>query len=210
MSVRTFLIGLIFAFGVPWLLMVAVPHAKINAMGPQVIDEETGETYPPSASTGFMMTGHQIYMQQGCVQCHTQIVRPPYIAYDQLRKGWGGEEERKRETRPLDYFGLNYAPIGVQRIGPDLANVATRIDDPDWHYLHLYNPRAIHPWSNMPSYRNLFVTKPIGAGPSENAVLVDYEAGTEIVPGPDAKALVTYLLNLRKDAPTGEATDNNN
>jgi len=202
MSVRTFFIGLFVAFGLPWLLMVAVPHVKMNELGPRIIDEVEGTVYPPAFS-GYVSTGLQVYMQQGCIQCHTQVVRPAYVALDLTRPGWGGEGELKRETQPLDYYGINYAPIGVQRLGPDLANLATRIDDADKLYRHLYDPRSINPWSNMPAYKNLFITKDIGSEPAENAVAVDLEAGKQVVPGPDARALVSYLLSLRKDAPTG-------
>jgi len=198
MSARTFFLGLLLTFGLPWLVLLGLPYGSLKAIQPTALDED-GLVFPPPAR-GMMEFGQQVYLAQGCYQCHTQVVRPTYAGPDR----WRFSGETPRETQPLDFLhGGTIAPLGLQRIGPDLANVGTRIDDPAWHYLHLYEPRAVHPWSVMPAYKNLFEKRRIqGQGAADALSLPDLEAGWEVVPATEAKALVTYLLALRMDAPT--------
>jgi cytochrome c oxidase cbb3-type subunit 2 len=203
MTARTYILGLTAAFGLPWLAMVAIPYGKLKDLQPVKLDETGSVVYPPP-NRGFVLAGHEIYKAEGCYQCHTQVVRPTYAGAERWRKGWAGETPR--ETQPLDYLELPYAPLGVQRIGPDLANVGFRITDPAWHFQHLYNPRSVHEWSVMPGYEHLFVKRRIQGQPAADAVKVEgLEPGWEVVPTDRARILVTYLLALRKDSPTAPA-----
>lgn len=203
MTVRTYLLGLTAAFGLPWLAMVGIPHGKLKDLQPTALDESGAEVYPPP-NRGFILAGQRVYQAEGCYQCHTQIVRPTYAGPDRWRAGWAGETPR--ETQPLDYYGLPYAMLGVQRIGPDLANVGFRRPDAAWHFQHLYNPRSIHPWSVMPGYEHLFKKRKIEGQPSADAIKVEgLDAGWEVVPTNEARVLVTYLMAMRKDGPTAPA-----
>lgn len=121
-----------------------------------------------------------------------------------LTRGWG-----RRRTVAEDY--LYDAPVmpGSQRVGPDLANVGTRLPDANWHLLHLYAPRIEAKASTMPPYRFLFEKRKIGRHPSPDALSLPGDLapgpGHEIVPKPAAKALAAYLLSLRADAPLFDA-----
>ena len=99
--------------------------------------------------------------------------------------------------------------LGSQRVGPDLANVGSRLFDANWHLLHLYNPRLKVKGSLMPPYRFLFETRDIGKSPSPDAFPPSTEfqppPGKEIIPKPEAKALVAYLMSLHADAPLFDA-----
>jgi len=98
---------------------------------------------------------------------------------------------------------------GSQRIGPDLANVAARQQDPDWHLRHLYAPQSEVAGSVMPPYRYLFEKRRIERARSPDALALTGklapEKDFEIVPKREAKALVSYLLSLRADAPLFDA-----
>lgn len=202
MTVRTYFLGLTAAFGLPWLAMVGVPYGKLKEIQPRALDATGQEVYPPP-NRGLVLYGQRVYNEQGCAQCHTQVVRPTYAGPDRWRKDWAGDPYSGRETQPLDYYELPYAAIGVQRIGPDLANAGFRLTEEAWHYKHLYNPRALNSWSVMPAFRNLFEKRKIEGAPSQDAVAIaGIEPGFEVVPTYQAKALVTYLMALRKDAPT--------
>lgn len=101
------------------------------------------------------------------------------------------------------------------RVGPDLSNVGRRVmakhgaDSEAWLFTHLYNPREIPELyqSTCPPMPFLFEKREITGGPSDEALDVDVEEGFEIVPGPDAKALVSYLLSLKKDHAVPAALD---
>jgi cytochrome c oxidase cbb3-type subunit 2 len=94
---------------------------------------------------------------------------------------------------------------GSQRVGPDLANVGTRLPDATWHLLHLYTPQTQVKGSTMPPYRFLFEQRKIGLQPSPEALVLPAELaipiGYEVVPRPAAKALAAYLVSLHADAP---------
>jgi mono/diheme cytochrome c family protein len=89
--------------------------------------------------------GREIYAREGCAYCHTQQVR--YLHADMLRFG---APTLAWETQ-LDYPHL----WGTRRIGPDLARQSATHTQ-DWHFAHLFAPRAIVPDSVMPAYRSLF------------------------------------------------------
>ena len=112
-----------------------VLDAQTRSMGPEFVLEL-------SASA---RRGRAIYAREGCAYCHTQQVR--YLAADHARFG---APTLAWETR-LDYPHL----WGTRRIGPDLARAGgTRTDD--WHFAHLFSPRAIVSQSVMPAYPRLF------------------------------------------------------
>ena len=116
-----------------------------------------------------------------------------------IARDWG-----KRRSVAEDFLFDHPVMLGWQRIGPDLADVASRRPDRNWHLLHLYNPQIIESKSIMPPYRFLFEKRKIGREPSPDALKLSgesaAEAGCEIVPTDQAKQLAAYLLSLRADA----------
>jgi cytochrome c oxidase cbb3-type subunit 2 len=143
------------------------------------------------------LRGREIYMKNGCVYCHTQQVRDPAITTD-VEKGLGG-----RPSYPGDYYYDKPHLLGTMRTGPDLFNIGTRLPDREWHLLHLYQPRALVPWSIMPSFPFLFKVKQ-QAGPDDHVLKVPGEYAPKngvVVATPDAQALVDYLLSLKHEYP---------
>ena len=133
--------------------------------------------------------GRQIFIREGCGFCHTQFVRD--LPMD---RPYG------RPSRPGDYAHEDPPMLGTQRTGPDLADVGSRQPSETWHLIHLYDPRAVVPQSVMPAYRWYFVEKDqAGAGDAMVPVPADLAPrGKVVVAGPDAKALVSYLLSLKQ------------
>jgi cytochrome c oxidase cbb3-type subunit 2 len=204
-SLKPFLLLLATAFGLPWLLLIVYPSARMKSLVTEVAyakEDEGPDTVYPSARP-FLASGARVYAANGCAYCHTQMIRPTYAGTDRWRTGWSGREEDglARETLPHDYLGEKYAYLGVARNGPDLSNVGHRIQDAAWHYRHLYAPRNEVPGSIMPAFRNLFVTRPVVGQVSDQAVDQFEKDGMryQVVPGPEAEALVGYLLTLKKD-----------
>lgn len=121
-----------------------------------------------------------------------------------ITRGWG-----PRRNVAADYLFDRPVMLGQQRVGPDLANVGLRLPDANWQLRHLYNPRIEVKDSPMPPYRFLFEKRKIGQWPSPDALKLPGSmappAGYEIVPRPEAVALVAYLQSLHSDTPLFEA-----
>ncbi len=121
-----------------------------------------------------------------------------------ISRGWG-----MRHSVAEDFLYDNPVQLGNVRVGPDLADVGTRLPDANWQLLHLYAPRSVAKDSMMPPFRYLFETKKIGDAPSPDALNLPKEfapvAGYEVVPTSDAKKLVAYLLSLHADVPLYDA-----
>ena len=153
--------------------------------------------------TTFEMKGRQIYIQNGCVYCHSQQVRDANFTSD-VAKGMG-----TRPSVPADYVYDKPHLLGTMRTGPDLFNIGSRLPDRKWQLLHLYQPRALVPWSLMPAFPFLFQHK---QKPDPDDEVIDVPkphapSSGVIVATEDAKALVAYLLSLRHDYPVA-ATGN--
>ena len=157
---------------------------------------DTGAGRYPTGRTGAAQRGADVYRSLGCVECHTQQVRPRGYGTD-IARGWG-----VRRTVAQDYLRDQPALVGTLRIGPDLSNIGARNPDARWHYEHLYNPRKLVPGSMMPPYRFLFDKRKLAGAPRQNAIVDD---GYEIVPSEDADALVAYLLSLQSQVSLFEA-----
>lgn len=181
-------------------ILVAVPRAALPEApaNPTLPPVEPAES-PLQPYTAEQWRGREVYVENGCFYCHSQQVRDPIISND-VDRGWG------RPSYPSDYIYDSPALLGTQRTGPDLINVGVRLPDPSWHMVHLYQPRALVPWSIMPAYPYLFEVKEEGAT-VEEAVKTPTNllpAGQKLVATADAKALVAYLLSLKRDFPPPE------
>lgn len=87
------------------------------------------------------LEGRDIYMREGCINCHSQMIRPFKTETD--RYGPYSLAGEGVYQRPFLY--------GSRRTGPDLARVGGKYPD-SWHWIHFRNPREIEPRSNMPPY----------------------------------------------------------
>ncbi|MCW8832366.1 MAG: cytochrome-c oxidase, cbb3-type subunit II [Colwellia sp.] len=91
--------------------------------------------------TALQMEGRDIYIREGCSNCHSQMIRP-----------------FRAETERYGHYSVAGESVwehpflwGSKRTGPDLARVGGRYSD-DWHIAHLTDPRSVVPESNMPAY----------------------------------------------------------
>ena len=91
--------------------------------------------------TALQVAGRDIYVREGCYNCHSQQIRP--FRAETERYGHYSVAGESVYDHPFQW--------GSKRTGPDLARVGGRYGD-DWHHRHLTNPRSVVPESNMPSY----------------------------------------------------------
>lgn len=131
------------------LIAVAISFGGLVEIVPLFFIKDTTE---PVAGlepwTPVELEGRDIYIREGCYNCHTQMIRP-------LR----AEVERYGEFSEAGEFVYNYTfQWGSKRTGPDLARVGGRYSD-EWHKAHLYDPRSVVPESNMPAFPWLFTSE---------------------------------------------------
>jgi len=91
--------------------------------------------------TPLQLAGRDIYLREGCYNCHSQMIRP--FRAETERYGHYSVAGESVYDHPFQW--------GSKRTGPDLARVGGRYSD-DWHRVHLNNPRDVVPESNMPAY----------------------------------------------------------
>ena len=94
------------------------------------------------------LVGRDIYIREGCYNCHSQMIRP--FRAETERYGHYSVGGESVYDHPFQW--------GSKRTGPDLARVGNRYSDV-WHVTHLNNPRDVVPESNMPAYPHLLTTK---------------------------------------------------
>ena len=201
---RAFFGLLLLIFFFSWFGLVLFPWLELGHLPP--IAEEGSPDITPWDVSGEAHAGERIYAANGCVYCHTQQVRAATSGADLIR-GWGTakDEDGKEVTRrtyPRDYIWQGQTFLGNNRDGADLSNVGQRFPDAAALYKYLYDPYILNGHCSMPEYRFLFVTQKISGQPSQDALaLTDADAppaGYEVVPTAQAKALVAYLLSLKK------------
>ena len=91
--------------------------------------------------TPLQLTGRDVYVREGCYNCHSQMIRP--FRAEVERYGHYSTAGEFVYDRPFQW--------GSKRTGPDLHRVGGRYSD-EWHRIHLANPREVVPESNMPGY----------------------------------------------------------
>ena len=122
--------------------IVVVLFAGLVQIVPLFFQHSTTEAAPGvEPYDPLRLMGRDIYIREGCVGCHSQQVR--MLRAEVQRYGPYSVAGESVFDHPFLW--------GSKRTGPDLARVGARYSD-DWHRIHLNNPRAVVPESNMPGY----------------------------------------------------------
>jgi cytochrome c oxidase cbb3-type subunit I/II len=100
--------------------------------------------------TPLELYGRDIYLAEGCYNCHSQMIRP--FIDETVRYGQGGKPAEY--SKPGEFVYDHPFQWGSKRTGPDLHREGGRRDEL-WHLRHFENPRATSPGSVMPSYPHL-------------------------------------------------------
>ncbi len=146
--------------------------------------------------TALQLEGRDIYIREGCYNCHSQMVRP--LRAETERYGHYSLAGESVYDHPFQF--------GSKRTGPDLARVGGRYSD-EWHRVHLSNPRDVVPESNMPTYQWL-ATRPVDGSltPEKLRLMrklgVQYsdqeiaQASSTVAGKSEMDALIAYLQGL--------------
>ncbi|MGD8862275.1 MAG: cytochrome-c oxidase, cbb3-type subunit I [Myxococcales bacterium] len=179
-----------------------------------------GETLRTTSNvpyTGLQLEGRDVYLKEGCYNCHSQMIRP--FTWETARYGDVSTPDDSVFDHPFQW--------GSKRTGPDLARVGGRYSHL-WHYKHMLDPREISPGSNMPPYPHLLENRVDfeGTGDKMRAMVtvgVPYEpealqtaaadalaagkqiagdlkqeGGVDVAPDSELVALISYLQRLGK------------
>ncbi|HEY6004119.1 MAG TPA: cbb3-type cytochrome c oxidase subunit II [Anaeromyxobacter sp.] len=97
------------------------------------------------------LAGRDVYQREGCVNCHTQTVRP--LRSEVVRYKGNRAAEKAGQYSLAGEFAYDHPFLwGSKRTGPDLAFEGWIKPSASWHAAHFENPQAVVPRSNMPAY----------------------------------------------------------
>jgi cytochrome c oxidase cbb3-type subunit 2 len=148
--------------------------------------------------TALQVAGRDIYLREGCYNCHSQMIRP--FRAETLRYGHYSVAGEFVYDHPFQW--------GSKRTGPDLHRVGGKYSD-EWHRIHLVNPRDVVPESNMPAYpwldknaadattirSNMKALRTAGVPYTDEEIA---KAPAELKGKTEMDALVAYLQSLGK------------
>jgi len=124
------------------LILVVLVFGGLVEIVPLFFQKSTTQPVPGlKPYTALQLAGRDIYLREGCYNCHSQMIRP--FQAETLRYGHYSVAGEFVYDHPFQW--------GSKRTGPDLARVGGRYSD-EWHRIHLHNPRDVVPESNMPEY----------------------------------------------------------
>jgi len=143
------------------------------------------------------LEGRDIYVREGCYNCHSQMVRT--LKGDTDRYGHYSTAGESVYDHPFQF--------GSKRTGPDLARVGGRYSD-EWHRIHLSNPRDVVPESNMPGFPWLAKNTLDGADTAKKMQVLrtlgtpytdaEIAAAANVVKGKtEMEAVIFYLQGLK-------------
>lgn len=143
--------------------------------------------------TPLELHGRDIYIREGCVNCHSQMIRP-----------FRSETERYGEYSKAGEFVYDHPFLwGSKRTGPDLHRIGGKYPD-SWHYYHMLDPDAVSSGSIMPAYPWLFedmidLDKTAGKINALRTIGVPYQDRYEEIANEDLERQAHKIANNLKD-----------
>ncbi|MBA3853840.1 MAG: cytochrome-c oxidase, cbb3-type subunit II, partial [Gemmatimonas sp.] len=217
--------------GLPMLFTVMTVLAVIVASLAEIIPTFLIKSNVPTIAsvkpyTPLELAGRDLYIREGCFNCHSQMVRP--LRYETERFG--------EYSKPGEFVYDHPFLWGSRRIGPDLARVGGKYPDL-WHIRHFAEPRSIVQNSIMPVYKHLqerpldfaFIQKRVDAmvmlgvpygeavqrapemareQAAQMAAAIESQGGPAGLADKEVIALVAYLQRLGRDIKTPTVSAN--
>ncbi len=138
--------------------------------------------------TPLELAGRNIYIREGCYNCHSQMIRP--FRDEVERYGHYSLAAESMYDHPFQW--------GSKRTGPDLARVGGRYSD-EWHVQHLKDPRSVVPVSIMPGYAFL-AERELSAEGIENDLIANSRVGVPYSKDMIANARADFIAQADPDA----------
>jgi cytochrome c oxidase cbb3-type subunit I/II len=122
------------------LVLVAIGGA-VEVFPMMMIEENVPKIASVQPYTPLELQGRDLYIREGCVGCHSQMIRP-----------FRSETERYGEYSKSGEFIYDRPFLwGSKRTGPDLHRIGGKYPE-SWHYHHMLDPTSMSPGSIMPTY----------------------------------------------------------
>lgn len=200
-----------------WATVAILIGGLVEMVPTFLIDSNVPTIASVKPYTSLELQGRDLYIKEGCVNCHTQMIRP-----------FRSETERYGEYSKAGEFVYDRPFLwGSKRTGPDLHRVGQKYPN-SWHYNHMMDPTSMSPGSIMPAYPWLFeqdldiedtpakikamqsmgVPYPEGYAEKANDDLMKQakgisadlaKEGIEVKPEKEIVALIAYLQRLGTD-----------
>lgn len=124
-----------------WALILVLIGGLVQIFPMLLVDKNVPKIASVTPYTPLELEGRDIYIQEGCISCHTQMIRP-----------FRHETERYGDFSKSGEFVYDRPHLwGSKRTGPDLHRSGNKYPD-SWHYNHMIDPESMSPGSIMPSY----------------------------------------------------------
>ncbi len=173
-------------------ITMIVPFLSVNTEADRI---DSVKPYTP-----LQQEGRDIYIREGCNNCHTQTVRP--LVSEVLRYGEYSKSGEFVYDRPFLW--------GSKRTGPDLARLGGKYPDA-WHYKHMAAPRTMIPGSNMPDYGWLSDNPLDPQMVQRKMEILDFPYNADqisaLIDKNEMDAIVAYLQKLGSDIPWRKAAE---
>ena len=179
------------------LILIAVAFGGVVEIVPLFFQKSTTEPVTGvKPLTSLQLAGRDIYVREGCYNCHSQMIRP--FRAETLRYGHYSVAGESVYDHPFQW--------GSKRTGPDLARVGGKYSD-EWHRVHLNNPRDLVPESNMPEYSwllkntvdaaqvpaNMAALRKVGVPYTDEEIA---KASEDVTGKTEMEALIAFLQSL--------------
>lgn len=149
------------------LATVAILIGGIIQIVPTIVVDSNIQTIDSvKPYTALELQGRDLYIREGCVGCHSQMIRP-----------FRSEVERYGEYSKSGEYVYDHPFLwGSKRTGPDLHRLGGKYSD-NWHFNHMYDPESTSAGSIMPAYKWLYENKPMDHSEIETKMRVMVKLG---------------------------------
>jgi len=170
------------------LATVAILIGGIVQIVPTIVVDSNIQTISSvKPYTPLELEGRDLYIREGCVSCHSQMIRP-----------FRSEVERYGEYSKSGEYVYDHPFLwGSKRTGPDLHRLGAKYSD-NWHFNHMYDPQSTSPGSIMPGYKWLYENKPMDYSETQNKMRVMQKLGVPYTDEEIAEAAQAVKAQAKK------------
>lgn len=158
------------------LIAVAIGGA-VQIIPVSIVDSNIPTITSVKPYTPLELEGRDIYIREGCNNCHSQMIRP--VRFETVRYGEYSKAGESVYNHPFLW--------GSKRTGPDLAREGGIRGD-DWHYIHMKMPKEMSPGSLMPAYPWM-ITDELDVSLTEKKISAMRTLGVPYAEGYEAQAM---------------------